>query len=192
MNRIVMLNGSPKKKGSASEQYLNMIYENLDNNYYIEEYDMNKLTNSIKKSILNADMLIIATPLYIDCLPSHVIKFLMELGDNDISGKEAYFLVNCGFLEGVHTDVSVEILKNYCDYHHLIYKGSLGIGAGPIAYKKRFYNYFVKKELNIFSNYINYHKNYEDDYVRPLIPRFIYILFANINWFIQIKSFKKN
>lgn len=190
MNKILLLNGSPKFKDSASEHYLDILYDNLDKNYYIEEERMLFLNDTLKKKIKDADILVIATPLYADSIPSHVLDFLIKIGDLNLSNKIMYLVVNCGFLEGIHNIVAFNVIRNYCDYHGIKFMGGLGIGGGPIGYRKTIYNYLIYKNIKLLGDFINYQKMFETKFISPLIPRFIYIGIANIRWKKAIKSFK--
>lgn len=191
MNRILLLSGSPKYKNSASENYLDILYEKLDKNYYIEEDKMLFFNDNIKKKIDSADIIVISTPLYADALPSHVLDFLLKISDLNLSNKLLYAVINCGFLEGIHNVVALEILNNYCLAHGLKFMGGLGIGGGPVGFKKVIYNYPIYKNLGILANAINYQKVYTNNYISPLIPRFIYINVANYRWKREITTLKK-
>ena len=190
MNKILLLNGSPKYKDSASEHYLDILYNNLDKNYYIEEERMLFLNDTLKHKIKNADILVISTPLYADNLPSHVLDFLIKIGDLNLTNKMIYLIINCGFLEGIHNIVAFKTINNFCNYHHIKFMGGLGIGGGPIGYRKVLYNYSIYHNIKQLSDAINYQKEYKIKYISPLIPRFIYIKVANIRWKRAIKSFK--
>ena len=111
MNKILLLNSSPKYKDSASEHYLDLLYKHLDHNYLIEEEQM-ILKDSVINKIKNADIIVIASPLYADSLPSHVIKFLSSVNNLDLNNKLLYLIMNCGFLEGIQNKVAFKIIKN--------------------------------------------------------------------------------
>ncbi len=191
MNRVLLLSGSPKYKNSGSEYYLDILYEELDKNYYIEEEKMLYFNDTLKKKVNDADIIVLSTPLYADALPSHVLAFLMKMGDLDLSNKILYVMVNCGFLEGIHNVVALRIIKNYCEAHGIKYMGGLGIGGGPVGYKKIFYNYPIYKQIKNLGSAINYQKPFENNYVSPLIPRFLYINIANYRWKREINTLKK-
>lgn len=189
MNRILLLNGSPKNKDSASEKYLEILYRHLDQNYYIEE-EMMIYKESIVKKINDADIIVIASPLYADSFPSHVITFFSKISDANLSDKLLYVIMNCGFLEGIHNIVAFKIIKNYCKCHGIKYMGGLGIGGGPVGYRKTWYNLSIYSGIKKMARYINYQNYFSEKYVGPLIPRPIYIWIANIRWSHAIKSFK--
>lgn len=190
MNRILLLNGSPKYKDSASEKYLNMVYDYLDDNYYVEEINMLKVTKTTKKIVENSDILIISTPLYVDSLPSHVLRFLIEISSLNLKNKLVYVISNCGFHEGINNIVLMDIVKNYCLRNEMQFMGGLGIGGGPVAYNKHGYTRNIHKEIKELSNKINYRLPYKNFYTHLSIPKTIYKWVANIAWYRKINSSK--
>lgn len=190
MNRILFLSGSPKYKDSCSEHYLELLETHLNKDFYIEEEKMLHFNDHVIEKIGNADIIVISSPLYADSLPSHVINFLINMSSLDLTNKSMYAIINCGFLEGIHNIVSLEILSNYCDANKMEYMGGLGIGGGPVGYQHKLYNYPIFKCIKALANKINYKESYFNNYTCPLIPRFIYIGVANYRWGREIKSLK--
>ncbi len=192
MNKIILINGSPKYNNSASEKYLELIYENLSKDYLIEEIDCNNFANSKYQMIKQADIIIFAFPLYVDALPSHVIDFISRFANQEIHSKKVYVLANCGYYEGIHNEVALDVIKNFCLKNDCTYMGGLGIGCGPIGFKNKFYNKKIHQQIKKLSAAINYQNYYDNYYIEASFPRFIYILIANLNWYYQIKLKKTN
>ena len=139
MKNIILVNGSPKGKKSCSNYLLETIKENIEKDNIVSELIIND--NRIKREekfniLVNSDVIIIAFPLYVDCLPSCVISFLQEF-ENYLNNKKIekeiilYGIVNCGFFEGEQNKYALKVLKNYTNHiSFLTYGGGLGIGGG--------------------------------------------------------------
>ena len=74
--KMVFINGSPKKKFSASAYFLGVqkffvVGEKVSVNLRSKaDYD------SILDTLKDADAVVFCLPLYVDCVPSHVLSFL--------------------------------------------------------------------------------------------------------------------
>jgi hypothetical protein len=73
---ILILNGSPKKKLSASGFFAGILKLMLAGHKITEYPIRNKEINTIFECMKNADAVVISTPLYVDGIPSHVLGFL--------------------------------------------------------------------------------------------------------------------
>lgn len=81
----------------------------------------------------DADVVALATPLYVDSLPGPVTKALELLAqDGKVASSRPRFLamVNCGFPEAVHTDTALAICRQFAAPANLEWIGGLGIGGG--------------------------------------------------------------
>lgn len=190
MNKICLINGSPKYKDSASEKYLDIIYHELDEAYKVDEIDTFRILPSNLKTISEADILVFASPLYIDSLPSHFIKYLVELENYGISNKLIYAIFNCGYYEGIQNELGLKIIENFSIKTNSKYMGGIGIGGGPVGFHHKFYAIPIIKMVKKMGSYINTQSNFNNHYVNLLLPRWIYIGVANFRWFKKIKSLK--
>jgi multimeric flavodoxin WrbA len=81
-----------------------------------------------------ADLLVLATPLYVDSLPAPVTAFLEALARQRAiaPAPRTRFLaiVNCGFPEAVHNDTALAICRQFAEQASLDWVGGLGLGAG--------------------------------------------------------------
>ncbi len=141
MKNIVFINGSPKVKKSGSEYFLERIESQLNlsnNNIKILKINIKDRSNKKEsfKLIKDSDVIVIASPLYVDTLPSTVIEYLEEFHDwVNMNGYEVnkinlYGVLNCGFYEGEQTKIAIRVLKNYCNSLGIKWYGGVGIGAG--------------------------------------------------------------
>lgn len=93
-----------------------------------------KLSKKQYEDIKNSDALIFAFPLYIDSIPSHLLRLLVDLEEQTFSKKDimVYCLVNNGFFEGKQNWIAIEQMKNWCKAVGLIWGQAVGIGAGEM------------------------------------------------------------
>ena len=141
-----------------------------------------------------------AFPLYVDGVPSHLLRCLLKLEEsfNKIKEKDikVYALVNCGFYEGKQNKLAIEIIENWCEKCGLKWGQGLGIGAGPLLHsvksgpaehgpKKN-----LGKALNIISNNILNKISDNNLFITANFPRFAYKFAAEMGWKKSIKANK--
>lgn len=179
------INGSPRLEGSNSNFFLNKIKDKEKIKYlYRDNFD------NILKNINNIDTIILSFPLYVDAPPSGVIEFMEYIDNNniDISNKNIYTIINCGFWEAKHNKTADLIMENFANKHMANYKGSFLIGAGEIIgkcnkvwlYKLVSVSFLFK--IKRFKSYINNNDGIKlETTIRPMWKR-LYVFMANINW----------
>ena len=88
----------------------------------------------LARSLRKADVVALATPLYVDSLPAPVTEALEWLARERAAAGAArprfLALVNCGFPEAVHTDTALAICRLFAEQAGLDWIGGLGIGGG--------------------------------------------------------------
>lgn len=195
---VALINASPKVKGSSSGILLNDLKACLGTRVDVEEISLRtgKLTAEIIEKLKKADTWVVAFPLYVDSLPSHLIDCLKQLEKMTWKSKNLsiYGIANCGFYEGNQAEPALNVLKNWCAKAGCAYKGSLGIGGGgAIAVSgnasgntgmrmnifktmKKFAERIVKKEAEV------------NKYATVAFPRFVYKIAAQHSWRTMIKS----
>lgn len=182
---ILYINGSPKIKYSNSEYFINKIKSDGSIKYLYSDNFVD-----IVNSLIQIDTIIFSFPLYVDAPPSKVIEFMEYIINNNISlkDKNIYVICNCGFLESKHNNIAIDIIKNFCDNNEANFKGFLKIGAGEIIGKcnksilYEFISIFFELKIKKFKRYLNNKKNiYLDTTIRP-VPKWLYVIIANIYW----------
>ena len=134
--KIMIINGSPKPKNSNSNYFLDLIKEQLKN-IDIIEYSVIKTDNydQIISDISEIQAIVFALPLYVDSMPSHVIRFLSYVEENyksQVSKVKVYMISNCGFYEGKQNHISIKILKCWCKRMGFEWGQGIGIGSGEM------------------------------------------------------------
>ena len=98
--KITVINGSPKAVKSNSEILENYLSSLLKENEIKKYYSISfKLNDKIKNKMYNSDVLIFLFPLYVDGIPSNLLKLLVEFEKEKVikSGSKIYCVVNNGF-----------------------------------------------------------------------------------------------
>ncbi len=136
--RIAMVNGSPKLAKSNSSFMLKALEPLINPGNELTHYNINKkpLTKEQYSELCNMDILVIAFPLYIDALPSHLFQMLVNLEEYMKAERKkeiyVYAIVNNGFFEGQQSHVAFEIINNWCLRCGLHFGNGIGQGAGEM------------------------------------------------------------
>jgi len=134
--KVLFLNASPKKRFSASQYFLDLVRIQMAG---CETKGIKlsgpKVYHEIFDSFKTIDTLVMALPLYVDGVPSHVLKFLVEAEkfckDNNCHFR-LYVITNCGFFEGRQCKNELTIMRSFCDAAGLQWGAGLGIGGGEM------------------------------------------------------------
>jgi hypothetical protein len=140
--RALLLVGSPRPQGrSASESLGSYVCEQLASHgiessmfripYASKEAGVRRLLAALD----DADVFVLATPLYVDALPYLVTRALERIAAHradPAAGRACRMLavVNCGFPEAEHTSVALEICRIFAGRARFEWAGGLGLGGG--------------------------------------------------------------
>ena len=132
---ILLLNASPKHITSASQYFLDLFrIQSIGLKTSILKLEPNVYPEVFRR-FTGLDALVIAMPVYVDGVPSHVLRFLEEaeqfLKENKCNFK-LYVISNCGFYEGSQCRHLLNIMRTFCKAAGLTWGGGLGIGAGEM------------------------------------------------------------
>lgn len=199
--KIALINGSPRGKGNTSGYILQELKTFLqkDNNEIFEHhFKKPELSKDEMEQLAEYSVLVFAFPLYVDGIPSHLLNCLIQLekffkttGRNDIV---VYCIVNCGFYEGHHNKLAIEMMENWCAKAGLKWGQGLGNGAGgmiqgiksvPIGHgpKKN-----LGKALKQLASNISKSASGENIFITANFPRILYKLAAEMGWQQDIKA----
>ena len=133
---ILILNASPKSKGSASACYSSLLRLFLAGC----EVKVNPLRGAkdCEKAfelLPWADAVVISAPVYVDAAPAHITAFLEQAEQfcqENPSHFKLYAISNCGFIEGHQNELHLRIYEAWCQRAGVCWGGGLGIGGGVI------------------------------------------------------------
>ncbi|MCL2337041.1 MAG: NAD(P)H-dependent oxidoreductase [Firmicutes bacterium] len=196
MSDIVFINGSPKAKDSVSGMLIDKIEALLQAKssvYQAVSLLRNENNAAALTEILNARVLLIVFPLYVDSLPAPLIRVLnlLEEAAPKMAGQlpRLYGVCNCGFFEAEHNRLALEILENFAHCAGMGWGYGVGVGGGGFiaAQSKKMATggpaFNVYSALRELCAAIQDGKTRQQNVlVRPKIPRFLYQLGAHFGW----------
>ena len=192
--KISIINGSPKAGRSNSEILENYLLSLLKDNEIRKYYSISvRLDDKIKNQIYNSDVLIFLFPLYVDGIPSNLLKLLVEFEKEKVvnPATRVYCVVNNGFYEGKQNHLAILQIKNWCEKVKARWGQGIGVGAGellPYLKKCKLEQGPLKnlgKALEKFSINILTLKSDEDIYINPNWLRSLYFLQGSISWILK-------
>jgi len=131
---VMIINGSPKKKGGASAFFAKVL------SFFLFPHKITTISAGISKNyqdifdgLQNADAVVISVPLYVDSIPAHFIHLLKQMEQfckNTKCKFMLYVISNAGFVGGDHNQALLEQFKCWCERANITWGGGLGIGGG--------------------------------------------------------------
>lgn len=199
----VILVGSPKKQSSATSSIASFLQKEFD-----KKAIRTKIINihtalsskekelSLLEGLKDADTIIFATPLYVDCLPGKVIQCLELLSSKKDtlfqSAKPKLAAISvCGFPESSHNQTALSIYKIFAKEIGFQWLGGLGIGMGEAIKeleepKYAFITKTVMKALTISAENLSLNKSIPEEAQKmlasPMMPAKAFIWIADKYW----------
>jgi len=195
--KITFINGSPRKQGGITARLLRVMEERLPGC---------EISHGWEAASEGADAILIAFPLYVDGIPSSLLRELIEHEQRIPPGARVYTLVNNGFYEGEQNATAIAMLRNWCERAGLTWGQGLGVGAGEILKRE---SIMAMASVVARRSMKNYNQGLdtlagnilaraapiafgaaggEDIYTRPGMPRSLYIFGGNISFYASAKQ----
>jgi hypothetical protein len=195
--KITIINGSPKTVKSNSEILGNYLFPLLKENNIKKYYSISfQLNDKTKNEIYNSDVLIFIFPLYVDGIPSNLLKLLVKFEKENVVRPETkiYCIVNNGFYEGKQNFLALLHMKNWCKKVNAKWGQGIGIGSGELLpYLKKFKlgqgplkN--LEKILNRLSRNILTLNSDKNIYINPNWPKILYFIQGSISWILKARK----
>ena len=192
--KISIINGSPKAGRSNSEILGNYLSSLLKENEIKKYYSISfRLNDENKNEIYNSDVLIFLFPLYVDGIPSNLLKLFVEFEKEKVvnPATRVYCIVNNGFYEGKQNRLAILQIKNWCEKVKARWGQGIGVGAGELLpYLKKYplgqgplKN--LGKVLDEFSANIITLKSDKDIYINPNWLKSLYFFQGSISWILK-------
>lgn len=192
---IGLVNGSPKATGSNSGLIIDILKGMLDKNLETVTVPTFKWDDSAFQKLSQCDTIVAVFPLYVDGLPSHFLRFLIQL-EEYVKAREnqktyLYVVAQCGFYEGAQNRLAIEMMKNFCRRAGFAWRGGIGLGgAGCIQAPIEAWRKPLLKILNEFCGSIEAHVPYDKEkYASVGIPRWLYRIAGNLSWVSEAKKY---
>ena len=194
--KIIIINGSPKTLKSNSEILGNYLFPLLKENNIKKYYSIYfQLNDKTKNEIYNSDVLIFIFPLYVDGIPSNLLKLLVKFEKENVVRPKTkiYCIVNNGFYEGKQNFLALLHMKNWCKKVNAKWGQGIGIGSGELLpYLKKFKlgqgplkN--LEKILNRFSRNILTLNSDKNIYINPNWPKNLYFIQGSFSWILKAR-----
>ena len=195
--KIIIINGSPKTVKSNSEILGNYLFPLLKENNIKKYYSIYfQLNDKTKNEIYNSDVLIFIFPLYVDGIPSNLLKLLVKFEKENVVRPETkiYCIVNNGFYEGKQNFLALLHMKNWCKKVNAKWGQGIGIGSGELLpYLKKFKlgqgplkN--LEKILNRLSRNILTLNSDNNIYINPNWPKSLYFIQGSFSWILKARK----
>lgn len=131
--KTVFLNASPKKRFCASAYFLFLQRLFVGGRKVTLKLRAPADHDRILPELDDAQNVVFSLPLYVDGVPSHVLRFLEKM-EAYCRGKglqlHVYVLANNGFIEGRQNEPLMQVFENFCARAGLFWGGGVGVGGG--------------------------------------------------------------
>ena len=131
--KTVFINCSPKKRFCASAYFLFLQRLFVSGEKVTERLRSHADHARILEQLRDAQSVVFGLPLYVDGVPSHVLRFMMEMEafcrENGLK-LHVYCVANNGFIEGKQNEPLMQVFENFCVRTGLAWGGGVGIGGG--------------------------------------------------------------
>lgn len=192
--KISVINGSPKAIKSNSEIFGNYLSSLLKENEIKKYYSISfRLNDENKNEIYNSDVLIFLFPLYVDGIPSNLLKLFVEFEKEKVvnPATRVYCIVNNGFYEGKQNRLAILQIKNWCEKVKADWGQGIGVGAGELLPYLKKYKLGqgplknLGKVLDKFSTNILTLKSDKDIYINQNWLKSLYFFQGTISWILK-------
>jgi len=140
--KALLLVGSPRGSRSTSASLGTYLLDRLqERNFQTQtlliqsSLRKDKTGKDMLSAVNDADLIVLAFPLYVDCLPAATIKAMELIAEHRRSAKTSRkqrftAISNCGFPEAAHNDVALSICRRFAKESGFNWAGGIGIGQG--------------------------------------------------------------
>ena len=178
--KVAFINGSPRKGSGISARLLKCLEEKLPGCEIFHGWEE------------SCDAYVFAFPLYVDGIPSNLLRELVAHEQDMPPGARVYAMINNGFYEGEQNTQAIAMLRHWCERAGLAWGQGVGVGAGEIlkrapimAMAKFLARGSLKKygqAMDTLAGHILAGDGGEDTCTKPGIPRWTYIFGGNISF----------
>lgn len=186
---IILLDGSPKAKDSASAHILKHLEGMLPETSATHFHARSRENDVLLSAAMDSDAIVIAFPPYVDGVPGHLLRLLSEQLEPGLSGKRCgamvYAAVNSGFFEARQNRIALEMIKCWAQKSGLQWGQGVGIGSGPMLQAAPLgYGPSANagKALTALVENILQKRGGENLFADPNFPRFLYKTMAHLGW----------
>ena len=209
-HKALLLIGSAKPIGQSSSEALGtyLLEQLAKHGFSSATYHMHQVLRTRQRfqelllAVDQADLLLLACPLYVDSLP-YLVTNALELiaahrqAQNTPGPCQFVAILNCGFPEAQHNDTALAICGQFAQQAHLVWQGGLALGQGgtiggrPLAQLGGM-GHSIMQALDLTASALAQGQAVPAEAValmaKPLMPNFFYTLMANLGWRTQARQ----
>lgn len=134
--KIAMISGSPKPGKSNSDWFLEQLEGQFTETHEVMYFNPAKNPAVDIKALLEADVIVVSFPLYVDSVPAHLFRMMADVEQytHHSQAKDIYVyaISNNGFFEGKQNYIALDIVRNWCFSTGFTYGQGIGQGAGEM------------------------------------------------------------
>lgn len=130
---IGLINGSIRSRGVSASLMNEMSHLLQGEDVILSHWDDAAKAHASIDELLEADAWVLFFGVYFDGLPSHLLRCLEDIErsvKNAQNKPRVYVLINCGFPEPVHAELSFSIVRHWCERADLEFSGGILFGSG--------------------------------------------------------------
>ncbi|MBN1178986.1 MAG: NAD(P)H-dependent oxidoreductase [Anaerolineae bacterium] len=206
--KALLLVGSARRPRSTSESLGSHVLERLKTQGFDTEvilihraHRSEEQHAAMLDAANHADVVVLAFPLYVDCLPALVTKTLEQLATSrragtPKAGQRLLAIVNCGFPETSQNETALAICHQFAREARFEWAGGLAMGAGaaidglPLEERGGMVRHVIAA-LDAAAAALAAGTPVPQETValmgRPLMPSWTYSLFGGIGWRMQAR-----
>lgn len=180
MEKIMIINGSPRAPKSNSKKYAELFAKSCT--VPTAYFSVTKKNHLELCSIMEdfTDVLFVF-PLYADGIPVTLMNFLKTLEGNPPKRKPRIsVLINCGFIEPEQNDVAVKMMKFFCKSQGYTFGSLLRIGSGEAILTTPF-RVFVTHKIKKLAISVSKGKNRNLKATMP-VPKKLFVKASTSYW----------
>lgn len=208
--KALLLIGSAKSTGQSSSEALGtyLLEQLAKHGFSSETYHVHQVLRTRQRfqelliAVNQADLLILACPLYVDSLPYLVTNALELIAAHRQAQKapgpcQFVAILNCGFPEAQHNDTALAICGQFARQAQLGWQGGLALGQGgtiggrPLAQLGGM-GHSIVQALDLTASALAQGRSVPAEAValmaKPLMPNFFYTLMAHLGWRMQARQ----
>lgn len=202
VRRVYLLVGSPRARSTSGALGDYLLDRLQDMGWQVAREQINPALRSpsrwaaLLEQIGQADLVVLAFPLYVDQLPAPVIQALEQLaawrqGQKSPPDTAFMAIANSGFPEALHSRVALQITEQFCAESGYRWVGGLALGGGGIINGMSLEEagdraVVLRRALDLCAAAL---ENGEplpgeavDLFARPIIPHRLYRLMGDVGW----------
>ncbi len=208
---FLLLSGSPRGNVSTSSILLEYLQTQLET---LGKSTMLMVAHKLVRNtadydefmfqLAEADFFILAAPLYVDSLPSHILEIFTRISKERRSQNQApktkfVALVNNGFPEYHQNQLALDICHQFAHEAKLDWVGGIPIGGGPILGRSPlassgFRGKHARLALEMLAQALSEDKAIPKECIdtinKIVIPKWMYLKMAHMGWRIRSGSNK--